>query len=142
MRSLVQPHSRVLKPRVIAQASDPKSYSFLNKFKLLVKDPAKAIALFKFNFEDLMVWQKNFHIMQPITSAVFLEGLVERLQGSGAKVDLELLKNDNRPRDTFYACTCEDYQHYCWCVHVCTDAMTRNMQPPSCAGTISSKPAE
>ena len=110
----------------LAQASDPKCYSFLNRFKLLVLDPVKAIKLFKFNFEDLILWQKSFHIMRPITDKVYLNGLVERLQGSGAPVNVDML-NNSKLTDTFYSCTCEDYQHYLWCVHVCVDAMTRKL---------------
>ena len=110
----------------LAQPSDPKCYSFLNCFKLLVLDPVKAIKLFNFNFEDLILWQKNFHIMRPITDEVYLNGLVERLQGSGAPVNVDML-NDSKLTDTFYSCSCEDYQHYLWCVHVCVDAMTRKL---------------
>ena len=32
-----------------------------------------------------------------------------------------------KPADTFYSCSCDDYQHYLWCVHVCVDAMTRKL---------------
>ena len=57
---------------------------------------------------------------------MYLNGLVERLQGSGTSVDLDVLGNP-KPADTFYSCSCDDYQHYLWCVHVCVDAMTRKL---------------
>lgn len=116
----------ISQPSTIKTPSDPKCYSFLNRFKLLVLDPVKAIKLFNFNFEDVILWQKSFHIMRPITDEVYLNGLVERLQGSGAPVNVEML-NNSKLTDTFYSCSCEDYQHYLWCVHVCVDAMTRKL---------------
>ena len=49
--------------------------------------------------------------------------LVERLQASKAKVDVALLKDTSKPTATFYQCSCENYQHYLWCIHSCCCAM-------------------
>ena len=110
-------------PTAIQAPRNPNSYSFFNKFKLLIKDPAKAIELFKYNFEDIILWQKSFHILKPIRDEVFLMRLVERLQASKAKVDVDLLKDASKPAAVFYQCSCENYQHYLWCIHSCCCAM-------------------
>lgn len=110
-------------PLAVAEPTNPNSYSYFNKFKLLVKDSAKAIKLFNFNFEDIIVWQKSFHILKPITDEVFLERLVERLRNSKASVNVDLLKDTSKSTATFYQCSCENYQHYLWCVHSCCCAM-------------------
>ena len=85
--------------------------------------------------------QRPFRILRPIKSEVFLAGLVARLEsgesgaeGNGVEVDRALLASG---KQHFMSCTCENYMHYLWCLHVCCHALSvklikgvpRNLDP-------------
>lgn len=74
---------------------------------------------------------QSFRILKPIANTAFLTGLVVRLEagesgasGNGVEVDRELLASG---RAHFMSCSCEDYMHYLWCVHVCCHALSVNL---------------
>ena len=65
-----------------------------NPLPQIVEDPDRAVATLKLNFDDMMGWQKAFHIMQPITSIEFVSPLMRRLQNSGAEINVSRILDD------------------------------------------------
>ena len=62
---------------------------------------------------------QTFHILKPIKCNVFKANLLRRMQASKAKLKDGLDKTDLDLDDVpLYSCTCENYMHYAWCIHV------------------------
>ena len=56
-------------------------------------------------------------------------------QGNGVKIAKDVL---DEGKATFMSCTCENYRHYLWCVHVCCYAMHKKIitcYPPNLVPT-------
>lgn len=97
--------------------------SMLNEFMKLVVNTDKALKQKErfvqggYNFDDLISWQKSFHILKPITSKAYLAGFVTRLKngcsgssGNGIKIDEAKLAEG---KITLKICSCENGRRCC-----------------------------
>ena len=138
-------HRRTIGRTLIAPTKPgdlPERKSWLQFFKFLIKSPKKAVLAHKMDLELILTWQQvphlpsctpslpcrkltccacclcaqTFHVMKPIQCKAFKVGLIRRLAASGARLTREAL---DKPQEALlYSCSCENYLHYGWCIHV------------------------
>ena len=63
--------------------------------------------------------------MKPIECKTFKENLVKRLVNSGAKINPEFIEEPEKAE--FLSCSCENYMHYAWCLHVNLQAFAHDI---------------
>lgn len=63
---------------------------------------------------------QTFHVLTPIKCNQFKVNLVRRLLNSGAVLKQSVVEDPLSAE--LFACTCENYLHYGWCIHVCLHA--------------------
>jgi len=122
-----------------------KDDSYLKQYRDLILDPSAFCQHRALTFVDFMEWQKCFHILQPITDAVYTRDLKSRLTASGLPLndtECEKLCPDPEtgvPTKYFYKCTCAIYKHYLWCLHVALKAISDDLvKAPYCPPTLDS----
>ena len=89
----------------------------------LGKDPAQYMKDVDWDFDEVLHWSRAFHILIPIIDGTYITMLVKRLKGDGDSIrGATLADGAGFGEKKFYHCTCSDYLHYAWCVHVCCKA--------------------
>ena len=78
----------------------------------------------RYDFDDVVKWMKDFHVLTPITYTPFLDPWLRRLKASGLPMNDKLIKEG---KTCFYSCSCSDFMHYAFCVHSCVMAMTKQL---------------
>ena len=126
-------------------AHGKKDDSYLKQYRDLILDPSAFCKQRALTFVDFMDWQKCFHILQPITDAVYTRDLKCRLRASGLPLnDTECEKlcadpESGVPTKYFYKCTCANYKHYLWCLHVALKAISDDLvKAPYCPPRLDS----
>ena len=111
--------------------------AYLTQFRNLIADPKTFVEDRSLTFQEFIAWQRHFHILQPILDDTYVRCLVARLRASQLPlVDAEVEKLFSGEQ-RFYKCTCSEYKHYAWCLHMAVRACADGLvAAPFCPPTL------
>ena len=129
-----------LKDKTVDENGKPDD-AYITQFRDLIADPEAFAEKRGLTFQQFIDWQRHFHILQPILDDSYVRSLVARLRACKLPlVDAEvekLFSEDGKAEKYFYKCTCSEYKHYAWCLHMAVQACADGLvAAPFCPPTM------